>query len=126
MTPPDPFQAVSLNQQLLRLDKQVAKLTEISDSLKADDWYDIVTLDLSTARNDKEIQLPIGITRISTITVFSLDNPMSLTLLLKSGPGKTIDYTTTMKISNLDVRRVYVTNTASSGEAKIYLQGNYK
>lgn len=123
---PDPFQAVSLNQQLLKLDKQIEKLTEISDSLKADDWYEIITLDLTIARNDKGIQLPAGIVKLSTITVFKLDNPISLTLLLKSGPGKKIDYTTTMKISNLDVRRVYVTNTASSGEAKIYLQGNYK
>lgn len=89
---------------------------------RKDNWYSTLQYDLSSSRNNEIIALPYATVDITAVTCYYLDNDFSL----KINRGESIDFYSTMTLRDLEIETLSISNDASSGYAKIYVQGKRK
>lgn len=116
----------SSTQELKEITKSLKELIAIErverKEGKKDDWYSTLRYDLSSSRNNEIIVLPYATVDITAVTCYYLDNDFSL----KINRGEDIDFYSTMTLRDLEIETLSISNDASSGYAKIYVQGKRK
>lgn len=119
----DPIHLLEIDEQSRRDELLLKKLDELKPKYKEkDDWGDTFEFDLSEERNKELIPLPTTVVEINSLSVFHLDDDVTLTI-----NGETdIECTTTITLRDRKIDTVALTNSSSSGYVRIYFQGKRK
>lgn len=119
----DPMSLLRMDEMARRDELLLKKLEDLTPKHKAkDDWDNTYEFNLSTVRNKEIIPIPVTVVDISALSVFHLDDDVTLTI-----NGSTeLKCTTTMTMRDRVIKSVELTNSVSSGYVRIYAQGKRK